>query len=466
MKHDIGVYGLGHMGSALVRNLAGKGISVAAYSRDTRERESLHDACPEAERSYAIAHTPEDFIASLCVPRRILLMITAGAAVDQVLHKLLPMLTPGDTVIDGGNSWYRDTLRRGGLMQKHGIHYLGAGISGGERGALEGPSIIAGGDRQGWELCADILCACAANVEGASCCCYLGPGGAGHYVKMVHNGIEYGILQLIAETWMLMENLRSRNDDQIADCFKLWRRGKLSSYLIDAAAAVLGKRAEDGEPLVRKILDEAEQHGTGKWTVLEGIERSVYIPTIYEALSMRNHSARHKLRQSGQAVLSLAPLDIVPFFSLIDDNDIRDALYAAMLICYSQGLELLYAASLQFAWNLSLSDIVDCWKAGCVIRADMLYPISKALPDAYQGNLLLSSEFRPLREEAALRLVSVGAEATGLSVPALSASLNYYDACRAGKMPVNLIQGMRDHFGAHGFRRVDREGLFHGEWDE
>ena len=512
MLFDIGIYGLGTMGSALARNMSGRGYSVAAYSREPSERERMRGFAadvPERERmrkpatevpderpdardaGISVYDTLDDLVACLSVPRRVVLMVTAGPAVDEILADLVPLLSPGDVILDCGNSWYLDTARRQETVHRYGLHYLGVGISGGERGALEGPSIMAGGDLPGWELCADLLQACAAETNDDRCCRYLGHDGAGHYVKMVHNGIEYGMLELIAEAWQLMRDLLHLRTTQTADVFDRWRRGKLASFLTDTATVVLHKNDEDGRPLVDRILDVAEQNGTGLWTVREGFERGVYIPTIVEALSMRNHSMRRELRRrvqeatglnpgsAGQAAISLNPgstgqtaISLNPDsagFSAdarISEETLCDALYAGFLLCYSQGLELIYAASRDFSWDISLPDVVGCWKAGCIIRADMLSRVEKALPDAFGGNLLLSAAFRPFDEMAALRRVVAGTATAGLSAPAFFASLSYYDACRAGHMPVNLIQGMRDSFGAHGFRRTDRDGLFHAEWDK
>ena len=469
--YDIGIIGLGTMGSALARNLLNKGFAVAAYSREESERMRFH-ALALGSSSGSRCGVFEDlgaFVRSLSAPRKALLMITAGAAVDEVLDAMTPLLTPGDTVIDGGNSWYRDTARRQALLRGRGLHYMGVGVSGGERGALEGPSIMAGGDPEGWAQCAGILSACAAKYDGLPCCRYMGADGAGHYVKMLHNGVEYGILQLIAEAYSLMGSLPGWAGGEPVACFERWRSGKLASYLIDAAAIVLARKDSDGAPLVDKIADVAGQNGTGKWTALEGIERGVYIPTISEALAMRSHSARLTLRQKGQQELALAPIDMATASEAstsahlwhIAPCDLEDALYAAMLCCYSQGLELLYAASAQLGWAVSLRDAVEVWKAGCIIRADMLGSIGEALDGAYEGNLLFAKEFHPLQEEQVLRKIVSYTAAAGLSAPAFSASLNYYDACRAGRTPINLIQGMRDHFGAHGFRRTDKEGVFH-----
>ena len=501
---DIGVFGLGVMGAALARNIAGRGFAVAAYSVDDAERERFRagmrfgpkmspnlsgDAGAEPGAgaqsastqgagaqsagagaapagSFVVADTLDGFVGSLSAPRRILLMVTAGQAVDQVLDRLLPLLAPGDAVMDGGNSWYEDTERRVALAGGHGVHYMGVGVSGGERGALEGPSITAGGDREAWAICADILEAIAAKADGLPCCRYVGPGGAGHYVKMVHNGIEYGIMQVIAEAWLLMDSLPGlTGEGEAADCFNRWRTGKLSSYLIDAATAVLSKADDDGEPLVDRILDVAEQNGTGRWAVLEAMERGVYAPTISVASSMRSLSARPELRHRGHKTLAVTPCHMGQSARPVREEDLEDAVYAAILCCFSQGLELLVAASDQFGWKIDLHDVVSAWKAGCIIRAELLHRIEHALHDAYEGNLLLSAEFSPLSEEAALRRIAIDAAASGLYAPAFYASLSYYDACRAGRMPLNLIQGMRNHFGAHRFRRTDRDGLFDINWE-
>ena len=465
MNCEIGVYGLGAMGAALARNFTVQGFRVAAYSAWAAEREGFRGAGPD--NRCELPETLNAFTACLTSPRRILLMLPAGPAIDQAFESLLPLLSPGDVVMDGANSWYADAARRSELAHKHGLYYLGIGLSGGEAGALQGPGVMAGGDLEGWALCADIWNACAAKSEGrAPCSRYIGSGGAGHYAKMVYNSIEYGILQIIAETYLLMDQLFAWSGEEIAERFSAWPNSELSSYLVDAAVILLSKQDDDDSQLTDTLLDVAEKNGAGKWIVTEGIERGIYIPTLIEAQAMRNHSARRELRRQGLSKLSLAPLGLGSLYNRIKETDLQDALYASILICYSQGIELLYAASRQFSWDISLPDVIGCWKAGYIIRTGFLRRIERALPDAYQGNLLLSAEFCPLKEEAALRLVSENARTTGIFTPAFSASLNYYDACRANRVPGNLIQGLRDYFSAHDFGRSGVDDELDAEWDE
>lgn len=458
-KCEIAVYGLGVMGSSLAKNMISKGFSVAAYSKSESERERFQAETP----NYVVCHTIEEMLGDLKSPRCIFLMITAGKPVDMVLEELLPLLSPGDVVMDGGNSYYKDTSRRCDQCKEQGIHYLGVGVSGGELGALRGPSMMVGGSKEGWDIVRPILQTIAAHAGTSPCCTYIAEEGAGHYVKMVHNGIEYGILQLLAETYHLMRYGLGLSEEETLECFESWQGGKLDSYLIDISVAVLKKRDTDGTLLVEKILDAAEQKGTGKWTILESIERGVYIPTIYEAVLARNFSGKKQLRMKGKELLSVTAV------SVQEENPkkvLGDALLLGMILCYSQGLELILTASREEGWEIQGSSLAAVWRAGCIIRSSLLEEIYKASVTEEQP-LLLDPVFSYIRElEPSLRKVNGLAEQAGISLPGLSSALHYYDYYRMEQMPVNFIQALRDCFGAHTYRRIDQEGYFHTQWTE
>jgi len=459
VKYDIGVYGLGVMGSALARNLIRHGFSVAVYSKNDAEREKF--SCEED--NWAIFDVLKDFIDSLKSPKRIFLMITAGKPVDSVMKDSIPFLSSGDVVMDGGNSYYKDTDRRCVELMKYGIHYLGIGVSGGEKGALNGPSMMVGGSREGWELVKGILRGIAAQYGKEPCCGYVGPGGAGHYVKMVHNGIEYAQLQLIADAWRLLKTC-GLSHDEVTEVFKEWRTGDLESYLMDITVSVLNKRdAATGEPLIDYIEDVAEQKGTGSWTLHEAIERGVYTPTIFEAVSARNFSKKVMMREIGKKMLSGKERGLRNL-----SEELKHALLAGMICSYAQGIELMKQASDDFGWNIDLYKSVKLWRNGCIIRSKLLTDITDVLyqePDA--PNILLTEHFSTmlLELEAPWRTVCVEALKASVEAPAMLSTILYYDMMRAGQMPVNLIQGLRDCFGAHTYKRTDREGKFHTEWE-
>ncbi len=455
---DIAVYGLGVMGSSLAKNMISHGYTVAAYSKSGTERQRF-----SAEgHNDTVCSTAEEMVASLKSPRCIFLMITAGKPVDMVLEELAPLLQPGDVVMDGGNSYYKDTQRRLAWCEERGICYLGVGVSGGERGALEGPSMMAGGSLEGWEKAGGILQTIAAHAEGIPCCAYIAPGGAGHFVKMVHNGMEYAILQLIAESYHYMRFGLELSRDETLRCFEQWKREGLDSYLIDISITVLKKMDEDGSPLVEKILDVAEQKGTGKWTLLESIEREVYIPTIYEAVSARNFSRKKKLRSQGCRQLyssgKPARLEQAP-------ETLGNALLLGIILSYSQGMELIVKASEMEQWNIDTAVLADVWRDGCIIRSRLLGEIRQAEISS-ERPLLLDEIFSYIKElEPALRIVNESAVEAGIALPGLASALHYYDYYRMEQMPVNFIQALRDCFGAHTYRRKDMEGVFHTKWE-
>ena len=375
--YEIGLLGLGVMGSSLAKNLINHGFATALTSKDEAERSRFHHT-----GNYKIFDTNEAFVAALKRPRVIFLMITAGRPVDMVIEALLPLLEPGDMLLDGGNSFYKDTNRRCEMLAQKGVHYLGVGVSGGEKGALEGPSMMVGGSRPAWETARPFLQAIAARLpDGTPCCDYLGTQGAGHYVKMVHNGIEYGILQLIAEAYQLLTQGMGYSVPQAAAVFSRWREGVLAGYLIDITALVLAKTDPDtGAPLVTKICDMAGQKGTGNWTLLEGIERGVYIPTIAEAVFARNLSQKKALRQAGARALGASQNR-----AAFSEEALQQALYAGMICCYAQGLELIAAASAEFNWDIDLEKTVSLWRGGCIIRSALLYDIMESYREQQIG---------------------------------------------------------------------------------
>ncbi|WMJ83524.1 NADP-dependent phosphogluconate dehydrogenase [Oscillospiraceae bacterium LTW-04] len=458
--YQIGLLGLGVMGSSLAKNLINHGFVTALTSKNEAERARFNHT-----GDYKIFDSNEAFVAALKKPRVIFLMVTAGKPVDMVIEALSPLMEAGDAIIDGGNSFYQDTSRRYNALAEKGIHYLGVGVSGGEKGALEGPSMMVGGSRAAWETARPFLTEVAAKIaDDTPCCDYLGAQGAGHYVKMVHNGIEYGILQLIAETYQLLTKGMGYSVAQAAEVFARWREGALSSYLIDITALVLSKAdADSGEPLITKICDMAGQKGTGNWTLLEGIARGVYIPTIAEAVFARALSQKKALRQASVATLS-GPQNKTELTELM----LQQALHAGIVCCYTQGLELIAAASDEFGWNIDLEKTVSLWRGGCIIRSVLLFDIMESYR-TQQGlqNLMLAPRFAALLNDLSdgWRKTVTQAAQSGIAAPALISTLSYYDSCRTDPMPTALVQGLRDCFGAHTYHRVDKEGSFHTDWE-
>lgn len=446
------------MGSSLAKNMISKGFTVAAYSKSEAERDRFY----AEQDNYVVCHTIEEMLGGLKSPRCIFLMITAGKPVDMVLEELAPMLEAGDVVLDGGNSYYKDTSRRYNWCQERGICYVGVGVSGGEKGALEGPSMMAGGSLEGWEKTRHILQTIAAHVGEVPCCDYIAREGAGHYVKMVHNGIEYAILQLIAETWHFMRFALQMPWEEIVRCFEKWQKSRLNSYLIDISVSVLKKMDEDQTPLVEKILDVAEQKGTGKWTLLESMDRGVYIPTIYEAVSARNFSGKKQLRNLGKETLftSASPVELENAGEVLGN-----ALLLGIILCYSQGLELIVKASEEEQWGIDVSILADVWRDGCIIRSGLLSEI-KQVQVAENHPLLLDKVFSYIKElEPSLREVNEMAVRAGVPLTGLASTLHYYEYYRMEQMPVNFIQALRDCFGAHTYMRKDKDGYFHTQWE-
>ena len=456
---EIGVLGLGVMGSSLAENFIRNGFPTALYSREPFERDRF------ARRNlsgYVMTDSLAAFAASLQRPRRIVMMITAGPAVDAVKDAIAPYLEEGDILVDGGNSYYEDTNRRTFEYAQLGLNFVGMGVSGGERGALEGPSMMVGGSDDAWKALAPYLQKAAAKAGDVICCNHVGEGGSGHYVKMVHNGIEYAVMELIAETWQLLREGYELREEEIADLFDGMKDGRLSSYLAEITAKVLRYPDEDGSPLVEKILPVAGQKGTGKWTTLESVERGVYTPMIYESASVRSFS-EHRTAFPGYGSGYFLTLE-----SDCDTKVIEDALYLGIVCCYAQGLSLIRKASETFGWNINLAASASLWEGGCIIRSEMLKDIVAAYEEDPQlENLLFSERFGDLEQEReALQEVCASAMLAHIPAPAYQTAVTYYDACFAPELNLAMVQGLRDCFGAHTYRRIDQEGVFHTEWEK
>ncbi len=462
---DLGVFGLSTMGANLARNAARHGFGVALFNRHGARTDELVAAHGEEGRFIA-ARSLAEFAAALAKPRAILVMVQAGKAVDDVIDELLPHLEAGDIVIDGGNSLFTDTNRRARSLKEKNIRFLGMGVSGGEEGALLGPSMMPGGDASAYARIEPMVTKMAAQVDGQPCCVFIGPEGSGHYVKMVHNGIEYADMQLIAEAYDLIKSVYGLDPVAIADVFEEWNKGELDSYLIEITAAVLRKRDSAGAPLVDVIVDEAEQKGTGRWTAQSALDLGVPLTSITEAVYARTLSARRAQRIAAHQRIpgpALSPRKA----GQRDIDAIRDALYASKIIAYAQGFEQLTAASDQFGWDLKLGEIASIWRGGCIIRARFL----KRIRDAYDAgerieNLVMQGAFRDAlvtAEPAWRRVVALGVE-QGVPTPAFSSSIAYFDGLRRDRGPANLLQGLRDYFGAHTYRRLDKPGSFHTRW--
>ncbi|MCL8493052.1 phosphogluconate dehydrogenase (NADP(+)-dependent, decarboxylating) [Corynebacterium sp. HMSC062E11] len=465
---QIGVVGLAVMGSNLARNFARNGNTVAVYNRSPEKTRALISEHGD-EGAFIASENVEDFVASLERPRKAIIMVKAGAATDAVIEQLTEAMDEGDIIIDGGNALFTDTIRREKEVAAKGRHFVGAGISGGEEGALNGPSIMPGGPAESWETLGPILESIAANVDGTPCVTHIGPDGAGHFVKMVHNGIEYADMQVIGEAYQLLRYGAGMEPAEIAEVFREWNAGDLDSYLIEITAEVLAQKdPETGAPLVDVIVDAAGQKGTGRWTAINGLELGVPITGIAESVFARalsSATAQRAAAQEGQlpsGTIAELNVDKAEFV-----EDVRRALYAAKLIAYSQGFDEIKAGSEEFGWNVDPRDLATIWRGGCIIRAKFLDRIR----EAYDNNadlpaLILDPYFKGELENLIdpWRRVVVTATQLGLPVPVFASSLSYYDSLRAERLPAALIQGQRDFFGAHTFKRVDREGTFHIEW--
>jgi len=465
-QQDFGLIGLAVMGQNLVLNIEEKGFSAAVYNRTAARTEEF--MAGEAKGKKIVpTYSIEEFMAALKRPRRIMLMVKAGAPVDEFIEHLLPHLDKGDLLIDGGNSFFGDTIRRNKTLAEKGFLYIGTGVSGGEEGARHGPSIMPGGQKEAYDLVEPILTKIAARVDGDPCCAYIGADGAGHYVKMVHNGIEYGDMQLISEAYYIMRHALGLTAGELHQVFDEWDKGPLNSYLIEITRDIFARKDEEtGQPLVEMILDKAGQKGTGKWASQNALDLGISVPTITEAVFARCISAIKDERAA--AARSLAGPD--PKYKgdrkqFIES--IRQALYASKICSYAQGFALMKEAGKEYKWELNFGEIARIWRGGCIIRAQFLHRIT----EAYQrnpnlANLVLDPFFKDILESSQdqWRHVVGTASQLGLPIPALSSALAYFDSYRHERLPANLIQAQRDYFGAHTYERVDKPGTFHTEW--
>ena len=467
-KADIGLVGLAVMGENLVLNMESKGFTVAVYNRTVEKVDHFVQGRAKGKNIIG-THSIEELTASLKKPRKVMLMVKAGKPVDDFIELLLPHLEAGDIIIDGGNSHFPDTTRRTQYVESKGLLYIGTGVSGGEEGALKGPSIMPGGSPKAWEAVKPIFQSIAAKVEdGTPCCDWVGENGAGHFVKMVHNGIEYGDMQLITETYQMMRGLLGMTPDEMHEVFAKWNKGELDSYLIEITRDILAYKDEDGKPLVDKILDTAGQKGTGKWTGISALDLGVPLTLIGEAVFARTLSSMKDERVEASKILS-GPKPEFKGDKKEFINDLEKALYASKLVSYAQGYVLMKAAAKEFGWNLNYGGIALMWRGGCIIRSVFLGKIKEAFdknPDL--SNLLLDPFFKSKIEEAqqSWRKVVSTAVLNGIWVPAMTTALEYFDGFRNEKLPANLLQAQRDYFGAHTYERVDqpRGKFFHTNW--
>ena len=463
---QIGVVGLAVMGSNIARNFAHKGHTVAVYNRSPEKTRTLIAEHGD-EGSFIPSETIEEFVASLERPRRALIMVQAGAATDAVIDQLADVMEPGDIIIDGGNSLYTDTIRREKAIRARGLHYVGTGISGGEEGALTGPSIMPGGTKESYESLGPLLESISAHVDGVPCCTHISSDGAGHFVKMVHNGIEYADMQVIGEAYHLLREAAGLTPAEIADIFREWNKGDLDSYLVEITAEVLSQVDEKtGKPLVDVIVDAAGQKGTGRWTVKAALDLGIPVTGIGEAVFARALSSslaqRKAARNLPSGSLANAPEDRDAFVERV-----RKALYASKIIAYSQGFDEINAGAKEYGWEIDRGALATIWRGGCIIRAQFLNRIKEAYDrDPELPALVLDEYFRDQVTECldAWRDVVVTAAQMGIPAPVFSSSLAYYDGLRAERLPAALVQGQRDYFGAHTYKRVDREGAFHTLW--
>ncbi|MEU5609673.1 NADP-dependent phosphogluconate dehydrogenase [Streptomyces sparsogenes] len=464
---SIGVTGLAVMGRNLARNFARNGYTVAVHNRTPARTRSLIEEFGH-EGSFVPAEKPEEFVAALERPRRLVVMVKAGEPTDAVIDEFVPLLDAGDIVIDGGNAHFEDTRRREAALRERGIHFVGTGVSGGEEGALHGPSVMPGGSAEAYAAVGPMLEKISAHVDGEPCCTHIGPDGAGHFVKMVHNGIEYADMQLIAEAYDLLRRAAGRGPAQIADIFRRWNTGMLNSYLIEITAEVLAHTdRETGTPFVDVVADAAEQKGTGRWTVQTALDVGAPVPGIAEAVFARSLSGHTDLRAAARRL----PGPQEPALTGQDADRLVDrveqALYASKIVSYAQGWNMIQTAADQFGWDIDLGAVARIWRGGCIIRAGFLDEIRSAYA-AEPGlpTLLADEEFARRLGEAqdAWRAVVATAAERSIPTPGFATSLAYYDGLRADRLPAALIQAQRDYFGAHTYRRVDREGTFHTEW--
>jgi len=466
MNHSaFGVIGLGTMGRNLALNIESRGVTVAVWNRESDWTEAF--VRDHAGRGFTGETTPEAFVAAVARPRRLLMMIPAGQPIDDMIARLRPLLDRGDVLIDGGNSWFEDTARRETALRADGLHFVGCGVSGGEDGARNGPSLMPGGSAEAWTQLRPVFEAIAAVTEAGPCVTHVGRGGAGHFVKMVHNGIEYADMQLIAESWDLMRRGAGLTADETADVFQTWNEGPLESFLVELTAQIC--RVPDpvtGAPLVDVVLDKAGQKGTGRWTVSAALELGIAVPTIAAALDARVLSSLKEERVAAAQVLAGPPPD-VPNGREALLRDLSDALYGSRICAYAQGFSLIGAASAAHDWNIDLAEIGRIWKGGCIIRARLLDPLRQAfstapaLPSALLAPALAEAL---MASQAAWRRTLSRAVAAGVPAPAHASALAYFDSYRSPRLPQNLTQAQRDAFGAHTYERIDQAGKHHSEW--
>ena len=466
---DIGLIGMAVMGENLMLNIESKGFKVACFNRSTDKVDKFIEGRGR-DKNFIGCHSLEKLVSSLRPPRRIMMMVRAGQPVDELLNALIPMLEKGDILIDGGNSHYPDSMRRCVEAAARGILFIGAGVSGGEEGALKGPSIMPGGNIEGWPAIKTIFQSIAARADNnIPCCEWIGPGGSGHFVKMVHNGIEYGDMQLVCEAYHLMKGL-GMGAAEMSEVFSDWNKSELDSYLIEITADILSKTDPKGKPLVEMIMDSAGQKGTGRWTIEAGLDLGVAIPQISEAVFARNLSAIKEERVAASQQLK-GPSSVFSGNRQTFLEHLKFAVYAAKICSYAQGFQLLRKASEEFNWSLNFGQIALLWRGGCIIRARFLDRINEAFAaDTKLTNLLLAPYFNKIVSEAQFswREVIKGAIDMGIPIPAMSAALNYYDSYRCERLPANLLQAQRDYFGAHTYERIDhpRGQFFHTDWTE
>jgi len=466
MPAQIGVTGLAVMGANLARNFARNGYTVALHNRSVGKTDALLEAHGD-EGDFIRTESLEELVANLETPRRVLIMVKAGSPVDSVIDQLVPLLDEGDVVIDAGNSHYTDTRRREASLAEKGLHFVGIGVSGGEEGALLGPSIMPGGSAESYKSLGPMLEKISAKADdGAPCCAWISTDGAGHFVKMVHNGIEYADMQVIGEAYDLMRNASGIEPAKQAEIFNEWNQGELSSFLIEITAEVLGHvDASTGKPLVDVIQDSAGQKGTGRWTVQSGLDMGSPVSAIAESVFARSLSSQRDIRAVGQQVLTGETAEAALPENFVED--VRQALFASKLVSYAQGIDMLTSAAGEYNWELKLDEIAGLWREGCIIRAALLKDITAAYSAGEKpSNLLFAPAFAEAINKAVpawRRVVSVAVQ-LGIPAPVFSSSLAYYDGLRRDRLPAALTQGLRDYFGAHTYRRTDKEGTFHTQW--
>lgn len=465
---DIGLIGLAVMGENLVLNMESKGFTVAVFNRTVDKVDAFINGRGKG-KNFIGAHSLQELVASLERPRKVMMLVKAGQPVDNFIEQLIPLLEPGDIIIDGGNSHFPDTIRRTKYVESKGLLYIGTGVSGGEEGALKGPSMMPGGSPAAWPFVKDIFQSISAKVEdGTPCCDWVGEDGAGHFVKMVHNGIEYGDMQIINEAYHLMKDLLGMTDDEQHEVFKKWNEGKLNSYLIEITRDILAFKDEDGNPLVEKILDKAGQKGTGKWTVDAALDLGIPLTLIGESVFSRCLSAQKDLRvKASKEISGTKPNFKGDKQQFIDD--LEQAIYASKIISYAQGYDLMMQAAKEYHWNLNYGGIALMWRGGCIIRSVFLVDIKKAFDqNPNLENLLLDPFFKQAVQSAqeSWRRVCATALQNGIPVPAMTSALCYFDGFRSERLPANLLQAQRDYFGAHQYERIDRPRgeFFHTDW--